>query len=286
MFLYIKNEYCHFKSIPLYLLLFVSTCMLFSNNSFSQGDLVIFPKRLVFEGRNKTQQINLANTGKDTAVYNVSFVEFRMTEMGSFEQIEVPDVGQRFATPYLRVYPRLVTLAPNESQTVKVQLTNTSNLEDGEYRSHLYFRAIKNSKPLGQPKVEEDPEALSVKIEAIFGVSIASIIRKGESNTAVTITGLEYEAEAEAGVFLKFNITRTGNMSAYGDITVTYISPKNKSYEVGKIRGIGVYTPGTVRKNRLRLQKPDGVSFKGGKFKVIYTINESSDIMAENELNL
>lgn len=284
MFLYSKNECRHSKRNLLRSYFLIAICILFSNNAFSQGDLVIFPKRLVFEGKTKTQQINLANTGKDTAVYNVSFVEFRMSELGSFEEIEEPDLGQQFATPYLRVYPRRVTLAPNESQTVKVQVINTSNLADGEYRSHLYFRAVKNSKPLGQPKVESDPKALSVKIEAVFGVSIASIIRKGESNTAVKIVGLEYEEEA--GAFLKFTINRTGNMSAYGDITVTYISPKNKSYEVGRIKGIGVYTPGTLRKNRMRLQKPDGVSFNGGKFKVVYTINESSDIMAENELNL
>ena len=167
----------------------------------------------------------------------MSFVEFRMTELGNFEEITVPDLGQQFATPYLRVYPRQVTLAPNESQTVKVQLINSNKLQDGEYRSHLYFRAIKSTKPLGQEGVDNDPAGLSVKIEAVFGISIANIIRKGVSDTSITLSGLHYENEKDLGPFLHFDINRVGNMSSYGDITVNYISPQNKSYEVGRIKG-------------------------------------------------
>jgi hypothetical protein len=285
-FSYIKNKYCCLNSKSCLLLFSVSIFILFFDSAFAQGDLVVFPKRMVFEGRSKTQQINLTNIGKDSAAYNVSFVEFRMTELGSFEDVKEPDLGQKFASPYLRVYPRLVTLAPNESQTVKVQLINASNLDDGEYRSHLYFRGIKNSKPLGQQKAETNSGSLSVKIEAVFGVSIASIIRKGDSDTVVTISGLKFEKEADSVPFLSFDINRVGNMSTYGDIDVIYISIKGKSYTVGKIKGLGVYTPGTIRKNKMLLQKPEGLDFIGGKFKVIYTINESSDIIAEKELDL
>lgn len=281
----ILKECCFNKNL-LRFFIFSLFSILSINKTIAQGDLVIFPKRLVFEEGTRTQQINLANVGKDSAVYNVSFVEFRMNESGGFEEIKEPDLGQQFASPFLRLYPRQVTLAPNESQTVKVQVINTSKLQVGEYRSHLYFRAIKSSKPLGQEKTEGDPAALSVKIEAVFGVSIASIIRKGESDTAVTLSGLEYVEAAELGSVLNFDINRNGNMSTYGDITVSYSSPKNIVYEVGKINGIGVYTPGTLRKNQLRLQKPEGVNFIGGKFKVVYTENESKKIIAEKELNL
>lgn len=283
---YLKGQHHYFKGNLLRLFFFISICTLSVNNALAQGDLLVFPKRLVFEGRSKTEQINLANTGKETSTYNVSFVEFRMNEAGGFEEIKEPDLGQQFATPFLRVYPRQVTLAPNESQTVKVQLVNTGELEVGEYRSHLYFRAVKNTKPLGQEKMEGDTNALSVKIETVFGVSIATIIRKGDSDTAVTISALEYENKEDLGTFLHFNINRIGNMSAYGDITISYMSTQDKWYEVGKIKGIGVYTPGTLRKNKILLQKPAGVNFNGGKFKVVYTSNEGTELIAEKELDL
>ena len=67
--------------------------------------------------------LNLANIGRDTATYAISLVQIRMTEEGGFETITEPDEGQLFASPYLRFFPRSVTLGPNEAQTVKIQLS-------------------------------------------------------------------------------------------------------------------------------------------------------------------
>jgi P pilus assembly chaperone PapD len=48
--------------------------------TYAQGDLMIMPKRLVFEGSERSQEINLANNGSDTAVYAISFINYKMTE--------------------------------------------------------------------------------------------------------------------------------------------------------------------------------------------------------------
>jgi hypothetical protein len=64
----------------------------------SQGNLVIIPRRVVFEGTTKSQEITLANGGIDTAKYAISIVQMRMKEDGTFEEITVPDPGQNFAT--------------------------------------------------------------------------------------------------------------------------------------------------------------------------------------------
>ena len=115
----------------------------------SQGNLLITPRRVVFEGIKKTQELNLANTGKDTAKYNVSIVQYRMKEDGSFQEITTPDEGQNFADKFIRFFPRTVTLAPNEAQVVKMQLIKTDQLKPGEYRSHVYFRAVPKQTALG-----------------------------------------------------------------------------------------------------------------------------------------
>ena len=44
--------------------------------TMAQGGLLITPRRLVFDGKKKTEQINLANTGNDTASYVVSYVQY------------------------------------------------------------------------------------------------------------------------------------------------------------------------------------------------------------------
>src|SRR5665647_1415314 len=94
----------------------------FPFNTRAQGNLLITPKRAVFEGNKRSMDLNLANVGDDTATYAISLVQIRMTAEGGFETITEPDEGQLFASPYLRLFPRSVTLGPNEAQTVKVQL--------------------------------------------------------------------------------------------------------------------------------------------------------------------
>lgn len=282
----VKKEYCFLKNNLLRLFFFTAISLFFLNTTLAQGDLLIFPKRVVFEGKNKVAQVILSNTGKDSAVYNVSFVQYRMTEEGAFQIITAPDAGQNFATPYVRVFPRQVTLAPGESQTVKVQVVNTNSLADGEYRSHLYFRAEKNQQPLGSENKSKDSTSIAVKLEAVYGISIPTIITKGISHTTVTIDKLSYSKEGASQHFLYFNLNRSGNMSAYGDITVYYISSEGKSYEVGNVRGIAVYTPGNVRKIKLAVQQPNGIHFSGGMFTVKYTQNESNKVLAEAALEL
>jgi P pilus assembly chaperone PapD len=284
--MHVKIKNYNKKCYLLTLFVFIAVCMCFTNSTLAQGDLLIFPKRVVFDGKKRVEKLILSNTGKDTAVYNISFIQRKMTEFGGLEAISEPDSGQHFATPYLRVYPRRVTLAPNETQTLKVQVVNTSKIEDGEYRSHLYFRPEKNYKPLGQENKVVDSTRVAVKLEAIFGISIPTIIKKGKSNTVTSISELNYTNENNSGYFLNFSINRSGNMSTYGDISIHYISNDNTLYKVGKVSGVAIYTPGTIRKVKMKLQKPEGVNFSNGKFKVVYTFNKSKKIIAETELEL
>jgi len=251
-------------------------------------DLLIFPKRAIFEGRKRVQTFNLSNTGKDTTRYNLSYLQYRMDENGGFEKITEPDSGQFFASPYLRYFPRRVILAPQESQVVKIQLTKTNELATGrEYRSHLYFRAVSVNKPLGEKEIKKDTTSISVKLISVYGISIANIIRRGKSTTKVSLSNLSFETFNDTIPFIKMDFNRTGNMSCYGDIVVNYISPGGKTTEVSKIQGFAVYTPGTLRMCRIKLKKPEGIDYNNGKLRVIYSTQDSKSIkLAEAELML
>ena len=76
----------------------------------AQGNLLVTPKRVVFEGNKRSEELNLANIGKDTATYIISFIQIRMKEDGMFERITQPDPEQNFADKNLRFFPRTVTL--------------------------------------------------------------------------------------------------------------------------------------------------------------------------------
>lgn len=242
----------------------------------AQGNLLITPRRIVFEGNMKTAELNLANTGKDTARYNVSIVQYRMKEDGSFEEITQPDPGQNFADKYIRFFPRSVTLAPNEAQVVKMQLTKTNLLTPGEYRSHVYFRSVPKERALGEEEPPSDSTGISVRLVPIFGITIPVIIRVGESDTKVNLTDLSLDMSNDTLPRLKFTFNRTGNMSVYGDIAVLHTSPSGKTTEVGIVKGIAVYTPNSLRRFQMDLKKPDGVDFHQGKLSIAFSTQSDS----------
>jgi P pilus assembly chaperone PapD len=254
----------------------------------AQGDLLITPKRVVFDGSKRVMELNLANIGKDTAKYNVSIIQYRMTEDGAFEEITTPDPGQNFADKYIRFFPRTVSLAPNEAQVVKMQLTNTSNLAPGEYRSHVYFRAVPKEVALGEEEHNHDTTSVSVRLIPIFGITIPVIIRVGESNTKISISDLKLEHVNDTTYKLLMVFHRSGNMSSYGDIKVTHIAPDGKETLVGAVNGIAVYTPNQIRRFAMELDRKDNVDLHSGKLKVTYSAPSDAkpEIFAESILNI
>ncbi|MCX6226446.1 MAG: molecular chaperone [Bacteroidia bacterium] len=237
----------------------------------AQGNLLITPRRVVFEGTKRNEELNLANTGIDSATYNVSLVQYRMKEDGAFEEIKVPDSGQFFADKYIRFFPRTVTLAPNEAQVVKMQLFRTNNIPAGEYRSHVYFRAVPKQTALGEEEKPKDSTTLSVKLVPIFGITIPVIIRVGENTMKVTLSDLSFEMINDTVPRLNLAFNRTGNISVYGDLAVNHVSPDGIATQVGTIRGIAVYTPNVIRRIKMDLNRIPVVNFSAGKLQVIYS---------------
>ena len=258
-----------------------------ANEGMAQGNLQIMPRRVVFEGTKISQELSLANSGLDTAKYVVSFVQMRMKEDGSFEQITVPDSGQYFSDKFFRIVPRTVTLAPKETQVVKMQLVKSSKLVQGEYRSHIYFRSIPKEKPLGEEALK-DTTAVSVRLIPIFGITIPAIIRVGECSAKVSIKEIGIEKANDTINRLQMKLFRTGNISVYGDMTVNHISPDGKVTRVALVKGLAVYTPNSFRRFQCNLNNIAGIDYHIGKLHVIYsaTGDVKSTVLAEGELIL
>ncbi len=277
------------RSIQISIVLLGWALLLYSGKqAFSQGDLLVTPRRIVFEGNRDRQEITLANTGTDTARYTVSFVQYRMTMEGSFEQITEPDSGQFFADPYLRYFPRIVTLAPKESQVVRMQLRRGLEMQTGEYRSHMYFRAVPEEKPLGEEDIPDDSTAIGVRLIPIFGITIPVIIRVGEQDLTVSLSDLQVEQRESGERWLSLTFHRRGNVSVYGDLTAEHIAPDGTKTEVGVVRGIAVYTPNSQRGFSFKLSEPEGVTLSTGKLVVRYsgTSDTKPVVYSEKELKL
>lgn len=283
--MFFRNK-LNFLFFPSFLTSLIVIVLLNSCSVFAQGNLLIMPRRVVFEGNKQFQELNLANSGQDSAQYMVSLINYRMKESGEFELITTPDEGQHFADKNVRVFPRMVMLGPNEAQTVKVQLYKANQLAPGEYRSHLYFRAVPRPVPLGGQSVKKDTvsSGVSVRLIPVFGLSIPIIIRTGESTAKVTLSNCSLDNNGQ----LKINFNRTGNMSVYGDLVVNHISPTGKKTRVGLAKGLSVYTPNSVRQFQLNLDQSQHVDYHSGELLITYNSQQElkPEKLAETELLL
>ena len=260
------------KKIIYTILFFTSLSFCFSGQINAQGDIFLFPKRVVFEEGKRAEIINLANSGTETVTYSVSFVQIRMNENGSFENISVADSNQFFADPFIRFHPRTVTLAPGESQVVKLQITGTSSLAVGEYRSHLYFRSEPANNQIESVNTMEDTSSILFQLIPVYGMTIPIIIRIGEPEARVEITNLTFQRDEDLKPNIRLHFNRTGNKSVYGDITVNHLSPGGKITQVGEVTGLAVYSPGTLRKCVINLTEPKEVDFSSGEIIVVYSL--------------
>lgn len=232
-----------------------------SFSAFAQSDLLITPYRVVLENGKNIEELTVANTGKDTARYTISFLQYKMLSTGKLEKIETAEDSILFADKYLRVFPKSVTLAPNEAQMVRLQLKTPPDLAPGEYRSHLYFRSIVDEKP--DMGTEVDTTKIGFQLVPVYGISIPVIIRLGQSTVKASATDVKL-VQADSMQVLNCKIERYGTISTFGQLEVEHTSETGVKTILGKVNGIAVYTPLHSRDLSIPMNIPPTVDVSKG----------------------
>ncbi|MDB5791887.1 MAG: molecular chaperone [Massilia sp.] len=237
----------------------------------ARAELMLHPTRIVFDKNTRAAQVELINNGSKPASYRIALVNRRMTEAGQFEAADVARDGERFADAMLRYSPRQITLQPGTAQTVRVMLRKPSELADGEYRSHLQFDKLPEVE--GKASIETQgaqATRIGVVMNALVGASVPVIVRHGNADASVTLTGLALGKDEALRAQLALQFEREGSRSVYGDVSVTFTPKNGKPHSLAQVGGIAVYTPNRVRKATLPLQVPAGVTLAGGVLEVSY----------------
>ncbi len=254
------------------------------------GDLGVSPTRVVFEGRTRTAQVSLLNKGSQAATYRISVINMRMTETGKFETIETPDSGQNVANRFIRYAPRQITLEPGAAQTVRIMARKPKDLPPGEYRSHLYFRAVPSADLGRSVELADSADGIQIKLTVVPGVTIPLIVRHGELAARASLSDLSIrEGGDPPRPELSFRVNRQGDRSLFGDVTASFFAAgSSKEQIVARANKLAVYTPNPSRLLVLPLRLPDGASLSGGRLHVLYRARpeEGGAIIAEAQMEL
>ena len=248
---------------------------------------------MVFEARTRSAKVTLANRGSATATFRISLIDMAMDDFGQMGQAAPEDTSLPSAKNLIRYAPRQIDIAPGATQVVRLSLRKPANLADGEYRSHMFFRAVP-PEGAGRSVTDDTPlekGELRIQLVPIYGVTIPIIVRNGQLSTDAGMQNLVLkDATDTEPQKLEIELTRAGNRSAFGDLVALY-RPADGGDEivVGRISRVAVYTPNAKRTVVLTLRVPDGVSLKpGGAIHVTFreTDEEGGKVLAESDFAL
>lgn len=284
-----KNTYSTKPLNHAFCALFAFLSMAISFNATAMGQLMVSPTRIVFDGNERTKQINLINNGSETGRFRISFVRRNMDANGKFVEVKEDEPGM-YSDEMIRFSPRQVTLAPGQSQTVRLMLRKKKGITDGEYRSHMMFQSLPDPAASDVSNLtSQKSETLSVKLIPIVGITIPIIVRQGELNNSVSLSDFEIKQAntVKAASVLSLKINREGNMSAYGDFRVYFTAKGATPVIVGRINGVAVYTSTNSRSLDIKLQAPEGASLSNGELRVVFLKtgeDEKTGLIAESRL--
>ncbi|MEM9939511.1 MAG: molecular chaperone [Pseudomonadota bacterium] len=222
----------------------------------ASAEVLIAPTRVELDRAERSTELVVVNKGNEEAAFRVSIENRRMRLDGSMEAAETALADELFAKDFIRFSPRRIILEPGERQTIRVSAMLNSELEQGEYRSHLRLMAA----PLSagrtlESATESDGDALSIQLVAIRSITIPVIFRLGDLSAEVEIEDMDLRvSDNEGETVLVARLSRTGTRSTYGDLKIFVEGQPEPVYFA---RGIALYTPNTERDVMLPL--PDAV---------------------------
>ena len=253
------------------------------------GDLIVAPTRVVLEGRTRSAQLTLSNTGSTTSTYRISIVNLRMNEDGTVVEITEPDEGQMFAEKLFRYSPRQITLEPGATQAVRILLRKPKDLADGEYRSHIFFRAVPDE--AGQSVNQTvNQDGIQIRLIPVYGITLPIIIRHGKPTVSASLSELKLNPPSENNPLstLNFRVLREGSISAFGDFKATFVSNSGEKTIIGEMQRFAVYTPNKSRAVNIPMRVPEGLKLANGEIQLVFSAieDDGGKVLAEQTLKL
>lgn len=239
--------------------LLASLCVALATPSMAQqatgADLNISPKRLVLGGANRAGVVYVFNRGTTGATYSVDLIDRVMLEDGQIlavDEVQPGSVGTAVADRVasakrmITFSPRRVTLAPGESQTIRVRVLTPPGLAAGEYRTHLTVATLPPEDTgftAEQAGALQDGQ-LATRVTALLALSIPLIVRHDIGPAVARLDDVRLQpagSDPSAPATVALRLGRSGLGSVYGNLEVVAQPARGKPQVVGAVKGIAVY---------------------------------------------
>jgi len=183
----------------------------------AQGVLVA-PQGVFIDHRTRSGSIELYNPGTEPAEVSISTI-FGYPVTDSVGRMTLytaasPDSGAPSAAAWITAFPKRLTLAPQQRQTVRLLARPPQGLADGEYWTRLVVEAKGGRVPVTG---EADSVGIHVGLALEVRTIIALLYRKGGVRTGVEISGLRAGLVGDT-LQVRARLARTGNAAYVGQV--------------------------------------------------------------------
>ncbi|PYP26183.1 MAG: hypothetical protein DMD51_06405 [Gemmatimonadetes bacterium] len=156
----------------------------------AQG-VLIAPHAVYIDHARRSGTVTLYNPTPDPAEITISTAfGYPVTDsLGHFalRSVERPDSTLPSAAAWVQAFPRRLTIAPLERQTVRLLATPPAGLPDGEYWARLIVSARGGKLPL---RSAAETAAVRVQLNLVVNTNIGLAYRKGPVATGVALSQL------------------------------------------------------------------------------------------------
>ena len=157
--------------------------------------LFIHPTLVLFEGNERSAEITLTNRGDETGTFEMSWTDMAMTAEGGLMKYD----GQApwSIQSYVRYSPRRVTLAPSESQIIRIAVRRGLDIAEGEYYSHFRVLTLNSEDSSADlSDAEEEAAASAIVIAARSAVAVPIIWRNSRATPSASIEAVRIDQDS------------------------------------------------------------------------------------------
>lgn len=190
----------------------------------AQGVLVA-PHAVYLDHRTRSASITLYNPGADPVEVAISsFYGYPVTDSLGHFMLHVPDsveAAMPAATAWIDAFPRRMTLAPLQRQTVRLLARPPQGLADGEYWSRIVIAAKGGAIQM----TGADSAGIQIGLALEVRTIIPLLYRKGALHTGVRLASLRVAPVGDS-LTIRVHLERQGSAAFVGTATGTLVTEK------------------------------------------------------------
>jgi len=187
----------------------------------AQG-VMVAPHAVYIDHRVRSGSVLLYNPGTEPVEVTIStlFAYPTTDSAGAIGLDTLPADSAASALGWIQAFPRRLTVAPLERQTVRLLARPPAGLADGEYWVRLVIAAKAGTIPItGVSDTTAIQVGLTLQVRTIIGISY----RKGPVTTGVTLSNLRAQLLNDTTIVTQSRLVRHGNAAFVGTVRGTIV---------------------------------------------------------------